>query len=402
LQNTFTSSVILVLLILVPISLQAQTSGQGDIVQLTVEGSSQNQDSALARAESLKDAINKGAQQIIVGLIGEASFEKNLNIIRLKVFPQSSKYVQYYKSSEPVKREADTITSVNLKISVLSLKDILAASGLLFKSEGLGTILPLFQVVEKKDSEKHFRWWREEATSQNLFVREQNISVIRQLEIIFRSQNFYLIDPVSQHYVQWLPDSFRSEKPSLGDLSFIGGFFKAQMILQGEVSIESMNDTPGGIRLLVKLNAVNAASGRIVGEVTRSFESSSSDWSLGVSQLIKKSMSDVAKDLVLQVSDEWTKGTFGATLLQLSLRGNMNYQDYESFKKQILSKLSEVKSIRERKIERGSSTFEVDAGGGVTALSKRLSTINFEGFKLSVERIDSERVNLRWTKVALK
>ena len=132
--------------------------------------------------------------------------------------------------------------------------------------------------------------------------------------------------------------------------------------------------------------------------MTRSFEGSSNDWNLGITQILKKSMPEVSMDLVSQVSDEWTKGTFGATLLQISLRGSMGYQDLETFKKQLITKLGDVKSIRERRLELGTATFEVDASGGLSALSKRLTSIKFDGFKLVVERVESERVSLRWTK----
>src|SRR5580692_4171235 len=103
-----------------------------------------------ARTDSLQDALNKGSLQVIGNLIGQVKLEKNLSVISSKILSQTSKFVQFYKATEPVVKGGQTITSVTMKVSVSSLRDILAQQGLLYQTEGPATILPVIKIIDKK------------------------------------------------------------------------------------------------------------------------------------------------------------------------------------------------------------------------------------------------------------
>jgi hypothetical protein len=369
-----------------------------DILQLTAEGTSSSEVPAKARSDSLKEAINKACLQVISQLIGDAKLEKNMPVIRSKVLSQTSRFVPFYKASEPTKRGEDTVTSVSLKLSISSLRSVLSQEGLLYQSDGPATVLPIIRFAERRENGRLFRWWMEEATAQNAFLRDQSRMVLGQLDAVFRKQNFYQIDPVSAHYVQWMPEPYRIETLSLEDLMWMGEFFKAQMVVHGDAVLEP-GPTTGSVKLNVKLVAYHSSNGRVIAEVTRTFENSAADWDLSVQQVLRRGFGEIGRDLGTQVFEEWTRGTFGATLLKLALRGSFQQKDMDSFKQQILSKLGDIKTIRERRIETGMTTFEIDAAGGLTSLVKRLESTPFEGFKVSVDSLESDKVTLRWSKV---
>ena len=222
--------------------------------------------------------------------------------------------------------------------------------------------------------------------------------VLHQFDVLlFREKNFFLIDPVAQHYIQWMPQPFKTESPTLDDLQWMGDFFKAQMIISGDV-ILSAGDAPHSVKSNIKLVAYHSANGRVVGEVTRAFEIPETDWDLGVQQVLRKAFSEVTKDLGSQVFDEWTRGTLGATLLKISLKGPFGFQDLENFKKQIMAKVGDVKKIRERRMEQGAVTFEVDSASGIANLIKNFETTSFDGFHVNVEQAGTDQVALSWSK----
>lgn len=369
-----------------------------EIVQLNSDGVSNAKESAKARSEALADALSKGCLQVITNLIGEAKVSKNSGLIKSKILSQTSKFVQYYKAQEPTKKGDDTITSVTMKISVTSLRDLLSQNGLLFQTEGSGAILPIIKIVEKRDGGRAFRWWVEEANSKNAFLFEQTKAVIGVLESIFRPRNFYVMDPVNQHYVQWLPDPYRVELLSGEDMFWVGGFFKAQMVMAGDLTFEASSQS-NQMKATIKLTTYNVSNRRIVGEVTRAFETFASDWDFGVQQTIKKSFPEVAKDLATQVFEEWSRGTFGATLLKLTLKGPLGYKDVEVFKTQVSQKIPDIKKMTERRLENGQAMFEMDVAGGMVNLVKKLEGVGFEGFKVAIDNLESEQVHLRWAKV---
>ncbi len=376
------------------------------IVQVSVEGVSSSDVQVKAKTDSLQDAINKGALQVIGNLIGPVKLEKNLSVINSKVLSQTGKFVQFYKASEAITRDLgggvkQTVTSVTMKISVSSVRDILAGQGLLYQSEGPATILPVLKIIEKRENGRQFTWWAEEVTSRTQSLKDEEKSIIHLFDSAFRPKNFYVIDPTAAHFVQWLPADYRSENLSPEQLLWFGEFFRGQIVLSGDVILEPANESShdgAGLKLSTRIVAYHTSNGRVVGEVSRVFEIPYRDWDTGVHEVLHKGFSEITKDLSSQVSDESTRGTLGASVLKLTLRGNFNYEDLENFKKQIISKMGEVKNIRERLQERGVTTFELDYGGDVNALARALSENSFEGFKVAVQGTGNNEVNLRWIK----
>jgi hypothetical protein len=371
-------------------------SADNTIVQIAVDGTSNSEVPVKAKTDSLKDAINKGSLQVIGNLIGPVKLEKNLPVIRAKILSQVSKFVQFYKASDSVTKSGETVTSVTMKISVTSLRDLLAAENLLYQSEGLATILPLLKVTEKKDRGQQYSWWSEEVTPATQELRDDEKAIFHQFDLVFRPKNFYVIDPLTSHYVQWVPAIYRNEDPTMEQTLWLGEFFKAEIVLTGDVTLEQANTNT--IKLSARVVAYHTSNGRIVGEVTRNFEMPSRDWEAGVIQVLHKGFTEISKDLASQVLDESTRGTLGATQLRITLRGNFNYQDLENFKKEIMIKMGDVKTIRERRQEKGQTTFEVDYAGVLPNLVKSLETSSFDGFKIAVQGADNNEINVRWSK----
>jgi hypothetical protein len=310
---------------------------------------------------------------------------------------QTGKFVQFFKASEPVVKGTETITSVNMKISVSSLRDLLAQEGLLYQNEGPPTVLPLIKIIEKKDSGRQYTWWTEEVGPNTQFLRDEEKEIVHLMDSVFRPKNFYVMDPLTSHYVQWVPTFYRNENPTQEQLQWLGDFFRSQIVVSGEAILEK-GSVPENVKLNARVIAYHSSNGRIVGEVSRTFEVTSRDWDQGVALVLKKGFIEVGRDLSGQIQDESTKGTLGATVMLVTLHGNFNYQDLENFKKQIMIKVGDVKALRERRQERGVTSFEVDFAGPLPSLVKSLESNTFEGFKLGVQRSGDNEVELHWSK----
>lgn len=384
------------LLLLTVLFFSLQVFADEDVLTLTVVGTTDVTDVAKAKAEALKDALDKGSLQVISQLIGQAKTDKSLKTIKTKVFAKRAAFLQSYKAQEPTTTEKETSISVTMKMSTGSLRDVLAKEGLLYQSEGPAAILPVFRVHEKKDGGRQYVWWYNEANATNVFLRDQLKDFVQRLEPIFRSKNFYLIDPIGGHYVQWLPEPYRLEYLSGDDLLWFGEFFKATLVIGGEVTLEPSG--AGMVRSQIRLTAYHTSNGRIVAEVSRNVEVGPKDWDAGVQEVLDKAANEVGGDLVRQVVDEWNKGIIGASLYKIVVRGLSSPIEQENFKKQLMAKFVDVKKIRERLFEAGRVTFEADITGGAEALGKRLETTSFQGFKIQVDRVDPQILTLRWSK----
>jgi hypothetical protein len=184
--------------------------------------------------------------------------------------------------------------------------------------------------------------------------------------------------------------------PGLDDITALGEFFKAQTVIQGDIQIDT--SSPGAAHMNMKLVAMQTANGRVVGEVTRNFDASAGDSETAIQSLIKRSFEEAGRDLVAQIFETWTRGTFGASVIKISLRGRPNYQELETFKRQVAQKVGDIKSLKERRFEPGTVVFEAETAATPQALGQKFQNLNFEGFKISFEGAEQDRVELRWTK----
>jgi hypothetical protein len=375
-----------------------------DTVQLSSEGVSSDPEPNLAKAESQKDAISKAVLKVIGEYIGLESLEKNSELIKTKILPRSSKFIQFYKSLEPTRKGNETTTVVSLRISVSSLKNILSAHGLLVQNDNAAFILPLITIVDKRNPEKRYQWWLQDPTNQlNLSsqiksLHERDVVVNRDLESAFKKRKFSFVDRSQARGSHQIPESIHFENPQANEFHGLAQTLKVQIILLGEITFEPVRSNAANLKVTAKFKAVSASSGKVVAQVNRSFESKITDWNKGVFQTLKRSMPEVTKDLMAQVGDEWNKSSINSNFQKISIRGQMGFQDLENFKKQILLKFSEVKNIRERRQERGLNILEIDTSSNLSSLSKHISQTPFEGFKLAVDDVQVDKIDLRWSK----
>jgi hypothetical protein len=145
-----------------------------DVVTLNQEGSSASEVPSQARTEALNAALENGTLSVVTQLLGAAQVEKNQNQIKSRVLPESSKYIQFYKASEPILMAGQTTIKVTMKVSVSALREILDRAGLLIQDLDSITILPLIKITEKRTkSLRSYVWWKDEDARQPPFVKDQ-------------------------------------------------------------------------------------------------------------------------------------------------------------------------------------------------------------------------------------
>jgi len=92
----------------------------------------------------------------------------------------------------------------------------------------------------------------------------------------------------------------------------------------------------------------------------------------------------LSTDLSGQISEAWQKGTFGSSLLQMTINGKLNYKQLEAFKEHLKNQVREIRGIRERLQSQDTYTFEVDSSLGASDLALVLSKLQMTKFKVEV------------------
>jgi hypothetical protein len=129
----------------------------------------------------------------------------------------------------------------------------------------------------------------------------------------------------------------------------------------------------------VKLVALQASNGRAVADVSRRFDTEAGVFEIETDRRIKEVLDATAMDLATQVNEAWQKGALGTTILRLTFRGKIPFNQKESFKDKIRSQFRDVRNIRERMITADTIAYEVDTSLSAKDFSAKLNGSEIDG-----------------------
>ncbi len=355
-----------------------------EMTALTEEGTAKAESAPEASKAIVQNVTQAVARRSMLEMIGEKSYQKNKSLIENRIIRESFKFIPFVTPGTPVKSSDGWKMSVQLKVSLSSLREMVLANGLLFDVEGPAAILPLVALSDRIN-QRQWRWWllEKEDDGRKFLLQVQD----RFNQAMYNEMNlkgFYLIRPQTTALVGVLPESFRSERLRPEDLRFWGEFFNAQMALKGDLRLRQSSAISGGYQISIKLQAVQTANSRSVAEVARTYETEPGTFEAVVRSKLATALPEVAKDLTTQIVDAWQKGTLGSNLLRLSVRGHLDPKQVNEFRNAVLKSMREIKMMRERVIEANGITFEVDYTGGAQDFGERFRHLSIPGFTMRV------------------
>ncbi len=363
-----------------------------EMTALTEEGASKADSAPEASRAIIQSVTQSVARRSVIEMIGEKSYQKNKTVVENRIIRESFKFIPFVTPGTPVKVGDGWKMSVQLKVSLSSLREMVLTNGLLFDVEGPAAILPLVALSDRIN-QRQWRWWLLEKDDEGrkflLQVQDRfNQAMYSEMNL----KGFYLIRPQTTALVGVLPASFRSERLRPEDLRFWGEFFNAQMALKGDLRLRESSAIAGGYQISIKLQAVQTANSRSVAEVSRTYDTEPGVYETVVRSKLATALPEVAKDLTTQIVDAWQKGTLGSNLLRLSVRGRLGPKQVNEFRTSVLKSMREIKMMRERVIETDNITFEVDFAGGAQDFGEKFRQLTIPGFTMRVSDANDSSV----------
>ena len=172
-------------------------------------------------------------------------------------------------------------------------------------------------------------------------------------------------------------------------------FFQSQILLKGQLVITKGRNRQDTYLMDVKLVASHSVNGRVIGEIVRTYETEAGSFHHSVQQRLDSVTEKISEDLAVQLFDAWKSGTFGATLIRLGVRGNLNYQELTQFRRLLGEKVKDIRNLKDRVYEPGQVVFEVDASGTSRQLADIVARTKFPRFKVDVVDVRPEGLDLR-------
>lgn len=377
----------------ISILLSSHGVGAQEILDLTYEIKSEKKNS-ISQKEVFDQAIEKASQTYIESMIGSAKASKNQNLIKSKIVKNSGKYVLFIKLGSTAQRGEESIYNVQLKVSLKNLESLLLQEGLLYKSDGPPKIISLINFTDKVNSQS-FSWWTYGNIKELTILYDLSDRLHDNLRKELRGKGFFVMEPRRGRLNQILPAPLRTESLATDDLMLMADFFKAQSILKGQVGVTTHPDRKDVYRIEVRLTALHANNGRVIGEVVRNYETEYGKFHNVVLAKVEEVFEKLGEDLSSQVHEAWKSGTFGATLLNVAVNGSLSYQELAQFKKLMLEQVRELKTLKERLFAPNRVVFETDTGSNSEQLAGLFKEKSFGSFRVSVSEVRRDGVELR-------
>lgn len=363
-----------------------------DSLDVTVEVTAEKK--GLGQKDIFDRAIEKISVQHIEQLIGEAKASKNHSLIKNRILKNSGKYIAFIKAQNPVVVGDQYRYPVNLRLSVKSLETLLLQEGLLYKTDGPPKLLPMVNFIDRVNSQM-FTWWNQAPQATRGFLPELARQFHRGLRRELRTKGFFGLDPVAGDYRQILPGALQVENPSTEDLLLLSEFYRAQVVVRGQVAVSPQRTRSDVYRMDLRLAALHATNGRVIGEVIRAYDSEPGPFNQVVKTKLDEVLEKLAGDLSAQILEAWKSGTFGAALLNLAVTGDLNYQQLSQFKRLLLDQVKDLKTLKERLFEPGRVVFETDSSANADQLGALIRQRTFPRFQVQVTNVRPEGVELK-------
>jgi hypothetical protein len=349
---------------------EKSSSLSSGFVERVYEGTSKVEGAALARRKIIEEATFKVSEEIAQGILGEARYKKNKNVIVDKVFRQASRYVPVIKAGELLAVPEGQKLSVTLQVNTKVLETLLQQQGVLFDNESAPMMIPFIAIDDQTKAES-FRWWRAQ-NPVNLAPMAEFLE--SQLQKVLFAQGFYVQRPGASRMHLMVPKAFQQDLLTPEQIQALAGRWGIPLALIGDLTF---NQNAGGefvIELHLSVNQIG--TGRNLAQLYRQSK-------LGRKENLenlnfKKSLAFVVeayKDLGQQMLEAWQRGVLTSTLVRLEVQGALPLSKYELFKDALKVANRSIRQVRERLITSQSVLFELEISGATGDISAGLGQI---------------------------
>lgn len=372
------------ILILLPLNLffcfsQAQVNSE--LVEKSIMGESDETSETAAKKEIQEESISKATETLLKDLIGAERVSKNSAMIQNKIYRQWTKYIPYIKNNDLIQKEKKFYMTVQMKISVANLRSLLKLHGLLIEDSSIPVFIPVITLQDRVNNQQ-YQWWRPETFKDSVFLNSQNQKFEKILGQAFFKSGLFLIEPSAQRLQEQIPFVFRNEKWSLEDAQFLTLYFQSNIVLDGQIAIDKHADKKDVYNIDLKIAAIQVSNGRYLAELQRRADTEKGAFNVVIEKKLTELIESLSADLSTQVYEVWQRGSIGANLIRLSLKGKINPLLQESLKEKFKSNITQIKNIKERLISTDLLVYEIDTTSNPKDLTAKIQELKIQGVQL--------------------
>lgn len=358
--------------------------GWAATIERSIEVTTKEKNPATARKVLLDSAQTQSIEELVRETLGTERYQKNRAAIQSKILKLSSRLIPFSKAGNLEQTTDGFKMSVQVRINVDDLDQLLIKQGLYFESDVPPLILPLVYWTDKDQSEQ-FAWW---VTGGNIALGNWN----QELEVVLRreflKEGFFVLAPQQFKFQEAFTEG--GVKLGASDIQRLSSQRQSQVVIQGEIQILEGGAT--GRELEIKMSSLHVPRNRVLAQVGRKVPLEKTLKVGIISNRLRDTLETVSKDLANQTIEAWQRGATQTNPYKITVTGALSPAQVEAFRDGFKTKVREIKSLRERLINSTSALFEMDSPISPKDLAQRVSEIEVKGGKIVLKEVLAEEL----------
>lgn len=350
-----------------------------------------NNDRVIARDNAIEDALRKAVEQAVGTQVDSETIVQNFQLLSDQIYTRTKGYIQNYRIISEVPVEDLYKVIIEATVALGSLKDDLAAIGLLMARKHKPRVM--FMIAEQNIGQEHIRyWWGHRVSETDLSVAE-TVLVEK-----FREKGFNIVDHAAKARNITTGKAYQVVDLTDSTAISLGNQYDAEVVIVGKALAKRigrvMNTSMKSCQANMTARAIRTDNGAIIASTTAHGAAVHIDDVTGGTEALKKAASDLASKIMYQIIDTWGKEVGGTTLVEMRIKGISSYRDFVKLKNVLQQQIRGVKGVYQRSISAGIATVEVDIKGDAQSLADELASKDFEDFSVNITGLTQNFVEL--------
>jgi len=329
-----------------------------------------------AKEAALLDAFRKAVEKGVGTMIASDTLVENYRIVEDRIFTKARGYVRNWDVLSEYPLGARYRMEVRCEVSKESIEEDLIALNILQKAKHKPRIMVVM-------SEQHLWSYVDQPMSETALISR------------FLEKEFKVVDQAQSDKVR---ESDKMKAALQGDddaAAQIGLRNDAEIIIVGK----AFSETGGRVfrmesaRGSVEARAIRCDTAEIIAAGEAEAGGADSSEAVAGKKAVRQAASDLADDLIAQITKRWSADVVGGASVQLTIN-NIGFGPLSGFKK-ILAKMEGVQDIQQRSFADGTAVLDVDYRYDAVRLADVLAASDFEELKIEIVAVTQNRVELR-------
>ncbi len=338
-----------------------------------------NENVALARNKAISQAFLKAIEGFLIQRLGSQGMANNFQLLDEEILSKTKENIQDYQiiSEFSTDRYVKVLMKVRVNKAILEKK----LEKIQFSEIDTIQISVLFLVSEKKEGSSAIYWWGDPANQTSLTQTELFLSQAFE-NTGFRVINRSFFSPQESYDESMLHLTLTNEAAVKW-----GKLLSAQIVIAGEANIYGRSEAS------VFFKAIKVIDGTVVAQAYRGriLESNITDDDQSAIQLAINSWASDTISYIIEAAQPTQKTINQIVIVIKGLRSLREFLDFKEFLK---TNFPEIKSVLERRLEKGLVKLFVEVKGDPKGLAKKVLNHSKRPFSFEINELSEQGFTL--------